>query len=448
LLTHSDSTDGNTTFTDSSLYEHTLGTGGTSCDHSTDQFKIGATSIDTHNGWMTTTGLNKFCLGREDFNIACWIYPDNVTGPDAIMAQWDASSNQKSWWFGVNGGYLEFKYTTDGSTETTLTSTTAVTTGSWQYVEVVRRNADLVFRVDGTPETAQSISTDAIWGSTANVLVGSADSNLANCFQGYIDEPFFDFLRLSNTAAITPPTDFLSNQYDARTLDGHVYYSCSFDGKQTYNVYSGSAWRPIASMDENIHGNVGDSDWYYRDNASTWSKSGVSNRIEAISAAVTSNTNNQNEYTLINSLTNTEWTDTNGFSPTVGNFDIAFTFEKSTIPGKTLDSPVLGDTAYWLSPIIDLSKITDTIDSSNVSWALGRNLSEIGDSAFATFTASYKVYACKTGDTAWTECTNNDTIPGIVNGLSTTGVSIQFRVEHDVVDDITKYFPELYVEIN
>ena len=203
-------------------------------------------------------------------------------------------------------------------------------------------------------------------------------------------------------------------------------------------------------MDDTVHGVGGDSDWYYRDNASVWSKSGVSGRLEALSTAINGNANNQNTYTTVNGLTNTEWEGTSGFDNTTGLLDIALTFNKTTSSGSALDDITIDGKKYWYSPVIDLDEITDTIDWSNVSWSYGRDLG-MSDVDFNEFKNNFKVYVVRTGDTAWTECTNDTTIPGVASGYTTSGIQIQFRIEHDEITssyDVNEFWPELYVEIN
>ena len=313
---------------------------------------------------------------------------------------------------------------------------------------------DLTAYASGSAETPSSTSDNTINTTDSHVWIGKDPSSLSN-FSGWISEVRYS--DIERTAAWEKATyhvlnnSLLTYSVGPDSTTSKMYPSFSFDNKQTYSVWDGvSAWRPIASMDDTIHGNTGDSDWYYRDNASVWSKSGVSNRLEAISAAVDGNANNQNDYSVVNAITNTEWEGTNGFDDTVGRFDFALTFYKSTIPGCIINNISIDDKKYWYSPVIDLDEITDTIDWSRVSWGYGRSLT-MSDADFNEFKDNLKVYVVRTGDTSWAECTNGSTIPGVANGYTTSGIQIQFRIEHDTITsayEITDFMSELYVEIN
>gem|GEM_PF-2400336 len=98
------------------------------------------------------------------------------------------------------------------------------------------------------------------------------------------------------------------------TLDGQsIFYTVSFDDRHTFKVWGSD--RPIASDEAAIHGGV-DGDWYYRDNASTWTPAPSNTQEEAISLAVAAGANNQMDSTDLAALTSTDW-ETLGFDPGV-----------------------------------------------------------------------------------------------------------------------------------
>ena len=122
-----------------------------------------------------------------------------------------------------------------------------------------------------------------------------------------------------NTAAETGIDSVAVNE----TLDsGSLYYALSFDNESSYVVWNSPA-RVIASDDIADHGGV-DGNWYYRDNASTWTAAPSNTAEEAISLAVESGANNQMTGTELAALTSTDFSDTDGFA--AGTLDVAATF--------------------------------------------------------------------------------------------------------------------------
>lgn len=102
-----------------------------------------------------------------------------------------------------------------------------------------------------------------------------------------------------------------------------VFYTISFDGGQTYEVWGSD--RPVASDRDAITG-LGDGTWAYRDNGSTWSAAPENNAASAISAAVAAGANNQMTGTELASLDESDF-NTMGF--TAGTLDVAATLHAS-----------------------------------------------------------------------------------------------------------------------
>jgi hypothetical protein len=106
--------------------------------------------------------------------------------------------------------------------------------------------------------------------------------------------------------------------------NGSAYYSVSFDDSATFAVWTGSAWRNIASNSDDVHGGT-DGTWYYRDNADTWATAEVSDANRAISQAVAAGSNNQMLKSTLEGLSETNWESSDGFATTDTAFDLAVT---------------------------------------------------------------------------------------------------------------------------
>lgn len=145
------------------------------------------------------------------------------------------------------------------------------------------------------------------------------------------------------------------------TLDsGFIYYSLSFGAGSTYSVFTGGAWRDIASSSNAVHGGT-DGTWYYRNNASVWTAASSNNAQTALSQAVAAGSNNQMTGTAVNALTAGNLVAAGGWdaaddqvrvgatffstdyrnNPAVDNF--AFTATSTAVPGITV-SAISGNT--------------------------------------------------------------------------------------------------------
>jgi len=187
----------------------------------------------------------------------------------------------------------------------------------------------------------------------------------------------------------------------------------------TYYVYESAAWRAVASTDDAIHGDTGDSDWHYRDGVDVWQKS-LNSANFALSAAF-EYVINYNTKTQVDALTVTEF-DTL-FDSTVGVFDVAVGIKTSTdfvLPEFTKIRYNNSDS--WSSEVYDLEPYDGIIVFSQVNWSY---TSILGDSHI-------KVYVMKTGDTSWIECTNGLAVPGITAAMDTIGIEIQFKMVLDL----------------
>lgn len=187
---------------------------------------------------------------------------------------------------------------------------------------------------------------------------------------------------------------------------------------QTYSIYN-SGWRDIASMDDSIHGNTGDSDWYFRDDANLWTKYSTGANI-AISKAFEYANNLMTPDDLL-LLGATEFNLL--YDNTTGIFNPAVSI-KNTNSGSSpfIERIIVNDKNFWESDIYDLTPYNG-FGSSIISWS------------YESTNSNFKVYSIKTGDTAWAECTNGDGVPGLTNGTSTIGMEIVFKVEFDYVND-------------
>lgn len=104
---------------------------------------------------------------------------------------------------------------------------------------------------------------------------------------------------------------------------GTVSYSISFDGRQSFKV--GGTWRTIASSLAADHaGTAGN--WYYRNDADTWTAAPANTPAQAISLAVENGpTNNRMTATQLGTISPSDWSGTGGFTSSTASIDLAVT---------------------------------------------------------------------------------------------------------------------------
>lgn len=192
----------------------------------------------------------------------------------------------------------------------------------------------------------------------------------------------------------------------------------SFDQGNTYKIWNG-AWRSVVSKDETVHGNTGDSDWYYIDDTDTWIKPTNNTLNEALELA-TEYDENKVYVDTIKALTSAEWTATGGMTSD-GYFDCAFVFNsciKTMQP--SIEHVTVDDKMQVSAQSFDLEPFDGKITGSKIEWNI-----KITDPAYDY--SQIEVHSCITGG-AWQSCTRNGEISGITAGMDTTGLTLQFKV--------------------
>jgi len=178
LLIHSDTTDGSTSFVDSSPSRHTLAASGNP-RHETDYSKFGATSIFIPNAYSDTVGIaaHSDFEFTGDFTIDMWV---NVPsgGDRSFYVQSDGST------------YLAFNYS-KSATQFNLyintggpNQTPAYDLVGWNHVAWIRSGDQLVLYVNGT--AINTVTTSATLGyaagnQTLNRLGGGASTTPHYC---------------------------------------------------------------------------------------------------------------------------------------------------------------------------------------------------------------------------------------------------------------------------
>jgi len=252
LLIHSDTTDGVTTFVDSSPSGHTVTA--TNALHKTAQKKFGATSMYFDGSGSPTdflkTGSSSEWAFSGDFTVDLWVNPQDTGSGNLVGDYYIGSvSTSPDWQFSYQGANQKVNFWRGSSIATS--SDNSVPRNQWTHVAIVRSGSgtnNCKVYVNGRLDGQGTFTTTV--GRGLNIWVGIDGNESAEPYLGYMDE-----IRVSHTArwtsSFTPPTrpyatvndEFFADQDKISTLgfgtpllrvgalDGPCY---DFDGAADY----------------------------------------------------------------------------------------------------------------------------------------------------------------------------------------------------------------------
>ncbi len=205
LLIQSDTTDGSTTFTDSSGHGRSVTTVG-SVDHTTDQAKFGSTSVDfiqASSGLSLDSGFLE--SGSDPWTVDFNIFLDSAISQydDGVIFHNLDVSLQEGWAINLDAGWVGL-ITVTGGLPTTMYHESNLSSDIWVHVAVVFTGTDVLIFIGGTLSSTFPISNipSSAVVTTLQLGQGSAVSDLSS----YLDE-----IRYSSTARwtenFTPPTE-------------------------------------------------------------------------------------------------------------------------------------------------------------------------------------------------------------------------------------------------
>jgi hypothetical protein len=202
--------------------------------------------------------------------------------------------------------------------------------------------------------------------------------------------------------------------------DQNIHIAFTNDNK-TYYIFN-NIWLEISSKDPIIHGNVDDNTWYYKDENNNWIKS-FDNANDSLSRAFSID-NNSISISNLSSIGNDEFNLL--FDNSTGIFDIAVGIESIDIgETPTINKIIFNNKYFWGSKIFDLTGYSNEFTTTNVKWNYNSKNN----------ITNFKVYAIKTGDISWTECTiNGGALPMSIDPSNVENIHIQFKIEFDIIE--------------
>ena len=180
LLIHSDTTDGSTVFTDSSLSAHTITANG-DAHHEVDQKKFGATSIyfDGSGDYLSIPDSSDFAFEQTDFTVDFYYYPTVFNSNQYL---YDFGKNSGT--FSLVNGELRYYNPTTGTGSVLYASGHILTINTWVHLAIVRAVGVTSLYADGI----QVIFGDDAYNYEANKLSIGQYGNGGYSPTGYIDE--------------------------------------------------------------------------------------------------------------------------------------------------------------------------------------------------------------------------------------------------------------------
>ena len=184
LLIHSDTTDDNTDFWDSSHYSRNITR--SNALHKTAQKKIGATSMyfDGDGDYLTTAQSTDWQFGTGDYTIDFWL-------------NWEAvSSNENPICYGAGDGVEGWKILFDATTATwyggsgvgSLSVPHGVSAGVWYHWAVVRKSMVVTQYKNGVALGSSTHTGTMGATSSLGLTIGAINQTSSQEWNGFLDE--------------------------------------------------------------------------------------------------------------------------------------------------------------------------------------------------------------------------------------------------------------------
>lgn len=249
--------DGGTTITDRNVggSSHTwTAAGNANTDDA--QFKFAPTSLacDGTGDWVTTADHADFTLGTSAFTIDLQVRPgtDGAVIRAAGQADSGLAAATSAWYMARNASNKFEFHLSDGSSFTTLTSTSDVLSGAWTHIRAVRSSNTIYLFVNGALEDSDTF-TGTVPDVAVAMRVGAAGETTTTPWNGWIDEYKFDVGVARSTAAFTAPTlpyapremasGFTQDRWQTALYSDRLFF---VNGADTPQVYNGSTVGSIA----------------------------------------------------------------------------------------------------------------------------------------------------------------------------------------------------------
>jgi hypothetical protein len=206
LLLHADGADGGTTFTDSSIYAHSLYShGGAALRAAQKKFGAASAYFDGSSTYISSDSSSDYAFGTGDFTVDLWIYPLDVSSGRMIYESQnfgDSGNRANSFTLIIKNPAGNLGVWSEGAFQ--LQSATAISANAWTHVALVRASGVCSFYINGVKDVNAATWTENL--TKSYVSLGRDTASSSQYFYGYMDE-----VRVSKgvarwTSNFTPPT--------------------------------------------------------------------------------------------------------------------------------------------------------------------------------------------------------------------------------------------------
>lgn len=178
--------------------------------------------------WASVTAAN--LNFSSAMSVSVWVKLDSLGAYSYVCSRRSTSGGDGGWWFGFDSNNKIVLYCVGLTTNTSVTHTTAVTSGVWYHVAGVYDGAALRVYLNGVVVSATA--TGSITSKTVDFYVAANSNNTAERFPGTIDD-----LALFSTAL---SADQVKELYEGRTV-GELWATSRAARELNSSSMSGSA---------------------------------------------------------------------------------------------------------------------------------------------------------------------------------------------------------------
>ena len=211
--------------------------------------KVGTASLqmDGTGDWFTIPDGTWIDIGTGDFTMEAWIYQTDSSTWRAILGSGNWGGPNYDWTWDVNSSNDCVRFNLyNGSSETGVNMSTAITADTWTHVAVVRYNGTITQYLNGVADGSTLSSTHNLV-SNGVVYIGNQSRGVP--WQGNIDE-----VRISNNArytanftafgqdggTIASPTPFTSDANTILLIHGEASAAVPNTGSSSSATLAGS----------------------------------------------------------------------------------------------------------------------------------------------------------------------------------------------------------------
>jgi hypothetical protein len=176
-------------------------------DYETYSASINGGSIFLDGSYVSGDMTTDLAFGTDDMTLECWVYPNTISGYDAIFDTRTTSYTGNAFTFQLEDGVPQVFTGSYSNTNPVIQGTSAVPASIWTHIAFSRSSGTNTLFINGTSVATNTNSWNQSFSSTNDWAVGETPPTAtARYFDGYIS----DFRIVKGTAvytsAFTPPT--------------------------------------------------------------------------------------------------------------------------------------------------------------------------------------------------------------------------------------------------